>query len=83
LKLSIVIITSDLRVKWLKARRQNDPPYVYFYLVYGLIEIYSVILTDSFANTTFLLFKEKAVFIHIRVKGNCLSEVYMDGLIRR
>jgi len=48
-----------------------------------LIEIYGLILTDSFANTTFFLFKIKAVFIYISDKGNCLREVYMDGFIRR
>ena len=47
------------------------------------MKIYGVILTDSFANTTFLLFKVKAVFIYIRDKGNCLRVVYMDGFIRR
>jgi len=48
-----------------------------------LIEIYGVILTDSYANTTFLVFKVKAVFIYISDKGNCLREIYMDGFILR
>ena len=48
-----------------------------------MIKIYGVILTYSFANTTFLLFKVKAAFINISNKGNCLSEVYMDGFILR
>jgi hypothetical protein len=47
------------------------------------MKIYGVILTDSFANTTFLLFKVKAVFIDISDKGNCLRVVYVDGFIRR
>ena len=48
-----------------------------------MIEIYGVILTDSYANTTFLVFKVKAVFIYISDKGNCLREIYMDGFILR
>jgi len=48
-----------------------------------LIEIYGIILTDSCANRTFLAFKVKAAFIYISDKGNCLSEVYMDGFILR
>ena len=47
------------------------------------MKIYGVILANTFANTTFLLFKVKAVFIYIRDKGNCLRVVYMDGFIRR
>jgi hypothetical protein len=48
-----------------------------------LLKIYGVILTNSFANTTFLLFEVKAAFINICDKGNCLRVVYMDGLILR
>jgi hypothetical protein len=48
-----------------------------------LIEIYGVILTYPFANTTFLLFKVKAAFIYISDKWNCLSEIYMDCFILR
>jgi hypothetical protein len=83
LKLSIAIFIPHLRIKWLKARRQNDRPYIYFYLLRRLIEIYGLILTDCFANTTFLLFKVKTAFINISDKGNGLSEVYMDGFILR
>jgi hypothetical protein len=83
LHLSVAIFAPQLRVKYLIARRQNDPPYIYFYLLRRLIEIYGLILTDSFANTTFLFFKVKTAFIYISDKGNCLSEVYMDGFILR
>ena len=47
------------------------------------MKIYGLILTDAFANSTFLLFKVKAAFIYISDKGNGLGEVYMDGFIRR
>jgi hypothetical protein len=83
LKLSVAIFIPHLRIKWLKARRQNYRPYIYFYLLRRLIEIYGLILTDSFANTTFLFFKVKTAFIYISDKGNGLSEVYMDGFILR
>ena len=48
-----------------------------------MIEIYGVILTYFFANTTFLLFKVKATFINIGDKGDCLGKVYMDGFVLR
>jgi hypothetical protein len=48
-----------------------------------LAKINGFILTDSCADTTFLLFKVKTVFINISDKGNCLREVYMDGFILR
>ena len=48
-----------------------------------LFQIYCVILAHSFANTTFVLFEVKTAFINICNKGNCLSEVYMDGFILR
>ena len=47
------------------------------------MEVDGVILTDTFANATFPLFKEKAAFIDIGNKGNGLGEVYMDGFILR
>ena len=47
------------------------------------MKIYGLILTYSFANRTFLLFKVNAAFIYISDKGNGLREVYMDGFIRR
>jgi hypothetical protein len=48
-----------------------------------LIEIDGVILTDAFADSTFLLFEVKAAFIDIGDQGNGLREVYMDGFILR
>src|SRR4030042_460640 len=83
LHLSVAISIAHLRIKWLKARRQNDRRYFYFYLLRRLIEIDGLILTDSFANTTFLLFKVKTAFIDISDQGNGLSEIDMDGLILR
>ncbi len=83
LKLSVAIFSPHLRIKWLKARRQNDRPYIDFYLLRRLIEIDGLILTDSFANTTFLLFKVNTAFIDVSDKGNGLSKVDMDGFILR
>jgi hypothetical protein len=48
-----------------------------------LIEIDGLILTDSFANSTFLLFQVNTAFIDIRDKGNGLREVDMNGFILR
>jgi hypothetical protein len=48
-----------------------------------LIQIDGLILTDSFANTTFLLFQVKTAFVNIRDQGNGLSEVDMDGFVLR
>jgi hypothetical protein len=79
----VAIFIPHLRIKWLKAGRQNDRPYVYFYLLRLLPKIYGVILTDTFANATFLLFEIKTALINICHKGNGLSVVYMDGLILR
>ena len=83
LHLSVTISIPHLRIKRLKARRQNDRRYFYFYLLRRLIEIDGLILTDSFANTTFLLFKVKTTFIDISDQGNSLSEIDMDGFILR
>jgi hypothetical protein len=83
LELSVAIFIPHLRIKCLKARRQNDRPYIYFFLLRRLIQIDGLVLTYSFANTTFLLFKVKTAFIDIRDKGNGLSEIYMDGFILR
>ena len=83
LKLSVAIFSPNLRIKWLKARRQNDRPYIDFYLLRRLIEIDGLILTDAFANTTFLLFQVNTAFIDIRDQGNGLSEVDMDRFILR
>ena len=81
--LSVAKVTPQLRVKYLIARRQNDRPYFYFYLLRRLMKIDGLILTDAFANSTFFLFKVKAVFMYIRDKGNRLGEVDMDGFIGR
>ena len=83
LKLSVAIFIPHPRIEWLKTRRQNDRPYVDFYLLRRLIQIDGLILTDSFANTTFLLFQVKTAFINISDQGNGLSEVDMDGFILR
>jgi hypothetical protein len=48
-----------------------------------LIEIDGVILTYSFANTTFLLFKVKTAFIYISDQWNSLSEIDMDCFVLR
>jgi len=47
------------------------------------MEIYGVILTYCFANTTFLLFKVKTAFIYIGDKGNRLSEIYVYCFVLR
>ena len=83
LKPSVAIFIPHLWIKWLEAGRQNDRPYIYFHLLFRLIKIDGLILTDRFANTAFLLFQVKAAFINIRDKGNGLGEVYMDGFILR
>jgi hypothetical protein len=83
LKLSVPIFLPYLRIKRLKAGSQNDRPYTYFFLFRRLIEIYRLILTYCFANTTFALFKIKTAFIYISDKWNRLSEIYMDCLILR
>ena len=82
-ELSVAILTPYLRVKRLKAGRQNDRPYLYFHLLRRLIEVNGVILTDPFANTTFLLFKIETAFIDIRDQGDGLSEIDVDGFILR
>jgi hypothetical protein len=48
-----------------------------------LIEIYGLILTDSFADAAFLLFQVKTALINIGNQGNGLGEVDMDGFILR
>jgi hypothetical protein len=81
--LSVSIFLLHLGIKGFKAGRQNYGPYIYFYLLRRLIEIYGVVLTCSFANPTFLLFKVKTVFIYIGDQWNCLSEIYMYCFIIR
>jgi hypothetical protein len=83
LELPIAIPIAHLRIKCLNARCYDDRGYFYFYLLRRLFEIDGLILTDSFADTTFLLFKVKTAFIYISDKGNGLSEIDMDGFILR
>jgi hypothetical protein len=83
LQLSVAVFIPHLRIKCLNARCQNDCSYFDFYLFRDLAKINGFILTNSFANTTFLLFKVKTAFIDIRDKGNGLSEIDMDGFILR
>jgi L-2-hydroxyglutarate oxidase LhgO len=45
------------------------------------MKIYGIILTDTFADGTSLLFKPKAVFMDIRDKGNRLRKIDMDGFV--
>jgi hypothetical protein len=80
---SVAIFGSHLRIEGLNARRQNDRPYLDFYLLRRLTKIDRLILTDTFANTAFLLFQVNTAFVDIRDEGNGLSEVDMDGLILR
>jgi len=47
------------------------------------MEVYGFILTSSYANRTFLVFKVKAVFVYISDQGNGLRKIYVDGFIRR
>jgi len=82
-ELSVAILLLRLRIKWFKARRQNDRPYIDFYLLRRLIEIDGLILTDAFTNTTFLLFQVKTAFVDVRNQRNRLSEIDMDGFILR
>ena len=81
LHLSVAIFIPHLGIKWLKARRQNDRPNIYFYLLRHLIEINSIVLTYCFANTTFLLFQVKTALINVSDQGNGLSEIDMDSFI--
>jgi hypothetical protein len=83
LQLSVAIFIPHLRIERLNTRRQDYCSYFYFYLLGRLIQIDGLILTDRFANTTFLLFKVKTAFINISDKGNGLSEIDMDGFILR
>jgi hypothetical protein len=48
-----------------------------------LFEIDGLILTDRFANPTFLFFKVNTAFIDVSDQGNGLMEVDMDGFILR
>jgi len=83
LKLSVAILRPHLGIEWLNAGRQNDRPDVDFDFLRCLTEIDGLILTDAFANTTFLLFQVNTAFVDIRDQGNGLSEIDMDGFILR
>ncbi len=83
LKLSVTISVPHLRINWFKARRQDDRPNMDVHPLRCLIEIDGLILTDRFANTTFLLFKVKAAFVDVGDQGNGLSKVDMDSFILR
>ena len=48
-----------------------------------MTQIDGIILTDCFANTTFLLFQVNTAFINIRDQGNGLSEIDMDRFVFR
>jgi hypothetical protein len=83
LHLSITIPVPHLRIKRLKARRQNDRRYSHLYSLRRLTEIDGLILTDSFANTTLLLLQVETVFVNVGDQGNGLSEIDMDGFVLR
>jgi hypothetical protein len=78
---SVAIFGPHLRIKGFKARGQNDRPNFYFHLLCPLTKIDGLILTNAFANTTFLFLQVNAAFIDIRDQGNGLSEVDVDGFI--
>jgi hypothetical protein len=82
-KLSVVILLLDRWIKGLEAGGQNDSPYLYFFFLRRLVQIYCVILAHSFANPTFLFFEVKTAFINVCNEWNGLSEVYMDCFIHR
>jgi hypothetical protein len=46
------------------------------------MKIDGLVLTHAFANSAFLLFQVKAVFVYVRDKGNRLGEIDVDGFIR-
>ena len=80
---SVSIVLPQFGIKGRIPRRQNDGPHFDFDLFRGLAEINGLMLTDTGADMTFLLFKVKTAFINIGDKGNCLREVYMDGFVLR
>ena len=47
------------------------------------MKIDGLILTDAFANGTFLLFKVNTALMYVGDKRNGLRKVYMNGFIRR
>jgi hypothetical protein len=80
---SIPIFILQRGIKRLEAESQNNGTYIDLDFLRCLAEIYGVILTDPFTDTTFLLLKIKAAFIDICDKGNGLSVIYMDGFVIR
>jgi hypothetical protein len=82
-ELSVSIFLPYLRIEGFKAGRHDDGPYFYFFLLGLLIQIYGIVLTYCFTDTTFTLFKIKTTFVNIGDKGNCLCKVHMDSLIHR
>ena len=72
LQLAVAVVAPHLGIKWLQAGRQNDRPYLYFDLLRRLLKIDGVVLTDAFADATFLLFEVKTAVINICDKGDCL-----------
>ena len=80
---SVAVVVPQFGIERLKARRQDYRPYVYFYLLCLLTEIYSAVLTHYFANSAIPFFKITAAFINIGDQGNCLSEVYVDRFVLR
>jgi hypothetical protein len=45
------------------------------------VKIDGVVFTNTFADTTFLLFEVNTAFIDVGNQGDCLGEKYMDGFI--
>ena len=78
-----MIFLSQPGIIRLNSRGQDYCAYVYFYLFDCLIEVYSVVFTDGFANTTLVFFQIEAALIDIGDKRNGLSKVNMDGFILR
>jgi hypothetical protein len=83
LHLSVAIFIPHFGIKWLKARRQNDCPHVYFYLLRRLIQVDGIILAYCLANATLLLFQIETAFVDVRDQGNGLSEIDVDGFVFR
>jgi len=83
LELAIAILVPDFGIKDIIAQRQKDGSDIYFYLLFFLIKVNGLIITNSFADTAFIFFKVETVFINIGYKGYCLSKVDMDCFVLR
>jgi len=83
LELSVVVLGPHLRVEGLEAGREDHSRDINFFLLGRLIEVYGGILTDTLADSTFLVLEVETALIDIRDEGNCLSEVYVNSLVRR